>query len=111
LKLSLWKTEKEVYFAAKNPGREINNFNHLQKEFGWLVMTGNPNIVEIGRATRFGAGNCPRVAQSKANKPWTFRRAARLLGGTPLPRGEKDHSLGCSEAILRGSWTEASHHG
>jgi hypothetical protein len=51
--------------------------------------SGNLQIAEYGKATRFGSKNCPRAAQSKANKPWTFRRAARLLGGTHLPVGRK----------------------
>lgn len=44
---------------------------------------GNKDIATHGALTRFGAGrNCPYVAQGKANKPWAFRRAARLLAGT-----------------------------
>lgn len=44
-------------------------------------MTGNPNIVNIGKNTRFGAPNglSPKAARQMGNAPWSVRNAIRRI--------------------------------
>lgn len=44
-------------------------------------MAGNPDIVEIGKNTRFGAPNGvnPKIARQKGNAPWSVRNAIRRI--------------------------------
>lgn len=40
---------------------------------------GNIDILEHGRAYRFGELNCPRRAQRRASRPWSVRKAVKHL--------------------------------
>lgn len=77
--------------------------------------TGNPQIVEHGRATRFGVGrNCPLAAQRQASPPWSTRRAVQRIArttfdvpdgvGLPIPtRKTLCHALTGSGRFLTGA--------
>lgn len=46
---------------------------------------GNRHIAEYGRATRFGAGNCPNAARLQARPPWSVRKViSDVLETRPL---------------------------
>lgn len=61
--------------------------------------SGNMNIVELGKSTRFGSGNCPRAARRRGSTPWSIRNAVRAIAGFKFPGSSIEESPTVEELL------------
>ena len=75
-------------------------------------MSGNPNIIEIGKNTRFGAhgGVNPRKARWTGAEPWSIRNAIRRMAAMHIKDFEnmtQSKELTMAQAVAAAKWKKA----